>query len=637
MRREILYGRMGRDRVSDAPAAAAAAVCALFLSFLCCLIYNVWMDELERTGTAAAPPSLLLAFYLSILLLTALALTLIVRAAFAASMHAGVRQLGILSGIGATPRQIRCIMMRGALRVSALPALAGSAAGIGVCYAFCRFAASVAESLREAPVMFHYHPIVSAAALLTTLLSVLAAAYATAIKAGRLTALEAMRDPGEYAAGAGRAGSLFALGFGAEGTLAAAALRAQRKALRLSALSLTCSLLAFSMFLCFITLSRISTQQTYFERYKDCWDLMVTVENAELTDFPELAAIEDLTGVDDCAAYRRAEAVTEISRDSQSDALLALGGYGALAGTETKENGAATASAPLLILDDKSFTKYRKLIGAAGDTAGTVVVNRIWDSANSDFRHRTYVPLLDEKDGSIKLESPWHEGAEAELPIIAFTDEPPRLREEYDDYALAQVISASTWDGITFIAGPEPAALTVRILCADPDALQPSVEKALAGREFSIENRLSEGRRNDAIQKAYLTVAGAFCGMLALIGIANVFSNTLSFALRRRREFARYSSIGVTPAGLRRILSAEALAVAGGPVLLTIPLTAAFAIFAARQSYMDPALLLSQLPLAPIAGSMLAILAAVALGYYIGGRGLLDGDLAAALRDEGMM
>ncbi len=35
-----------------------------------------------------------------------------------------------------------------------------------------------------------------------------------------------------------------------------------------------------------------------------------------------------------------------------------------------------------------------------------------------------------------------------EIPVLSFTQEPPVLREEYDNYALVQFVSLSTWKQI---------------------------------------------------------------------------------------------------------------------------------------------------------------------------------------------
>ena len=75
------------------------------------------------------------------------------------------------------------------------------------------------------------------------------------------------------------------------------------------------------------------------------------------------------------------------------------------------------------------------------------------------------------------------------------------------------------------------------------------------GRNYEIEseNRIGEKITNDHMISGYLLILGGFCILLAVIGIANVFSNTLGFLTQRKREFAQYMSVGMTPAGIRKI------------------------------------------------------------------------------------
>ena len=105
-----------------------------------------------------------------------------------------------------------------------------------------------------------------------------------------------------------------------------------------------------------------------------------------------------------------------------------------------------------------------------------------------------------------------------------------------------------------------------------------------------------------------------------LIGIANVFSNTLGFLRQRRREFARYMSIGMTPSGIRRLFCIEALVTAGRPILITLPIAVAVTGFMIKASYLDPMEFMAQAPVIPILIFCLAIFGFVALAYYLGGR-----------------
>ena len=116
-----------------------------------------------------------------------------------------------------------------------------------------------------------------------------------------------------------------------------------------------------------------------------------------------------------------------------------------------------------------------------------------------------------------------------------------------------------------------------------------------------------------------------------------MFSNTLGFLRQRKREFARYMSVGMTPEGIRKMFAIEALVIAGRPILITLPLTVAVVAFMITASYLDPMEFLVKAPIVPILVFILAILGFVGLAYCIGGKRMLKCRLADVLRDDNIM
>ena len=137
--------------------------------------------------------------------------------------------------------------------------------------------------------------------------------------------------------------------------------------------------------------------------------------------------------------------------------------------------------------------------------------------------------------------------------------------------------------------------------------------------------------------EGYELILGAFCVLLAIIGIAHVFSHTLGFLRQRKREFARYMSVGLTPEGIRKMFFIEALMIAGRPLLATSALTIVAVAFMIRASYLDPMEFIKVAPIAPILAFVSAVFAFVALAYYLGGKKILKVSLAETLRDDTMM
>lgn len=641
------------NRAAGWSVVVTAFIAALFLSFLCSLFYNFWLDGVRESEKEM--PQFLTAFYLTILALMCLSLILVIHNAFAVSMNSRIHQFGIFSSIGATPRQIRTCLMQEAFALTAVPVLTGMASGILLAAivngAMGAFAAKLPGGRR---VDFTLHPAILLGIFQMVLLTVLVSAEIPARKLSRLTPLEAIRGTGERELKKGRYYPILSRLFGAEGELAGNALRAQKKELRTTSVSLILAFSGFMLMQCFFTLSDISTNHTYFERYQNAWDIMITVKDADIETFKPVSEIQDIQKMNS-AIYQKAEAVSVIPADAVSTEVAALGGLERLAGNmlQAGEN-IYLVKTPVVILDDKSFAEYCTQIGVLPKTGGTILLNRVWDSINSNFRYPQYLPYIKEEIGTITLQSSGAaedaaggaEAAEAEIPVLACTAEVPVLREEYEDsdYPLVQFIPLSLWRELESRIGGAEENLYIRVLAEGQNSaeslavLEKEIKQVIGGEyETESENRIQEKTDNDRMIKGYKTVLGGLCALLAVIGVAHVFSNTLGFLRQRKREFARYMSVGLTPEGMRKIFCIEAVCVVGRPVLAALALTTLVIAYMMKTSYMDPAEFIKAAPVFPILLFVLTVFAFTALAYYLGARKIFQVTLADALRDDTML
>ena len=218
------------------------------------------------------------------------------------------------------------------------------------------------------------------------------------------------------------------------------------------------------------------------------------------------------------------------------------------------------------------------------------------------------------------------------------------MREEYDNYALVHFIPLTMWNKTLEEVCEAESDSYIRILSkvtanlADLNGLEQEIV-GLVSKQYEIEseNRVQERLSNDRLIQGMVMIFGAFCVLLAIIGIVNVFSNTLGFLRQRKREFARYMSIGLTPQEMRKMFCIEAFVIAGKPLLITLPLTVLFVQFAVTASYLDPMVFWSEAPILPIMIFATAIVLFVALAYYIGGKRLLQCDLNETLRNDALV
>ncbi len=586
-------------------------------------------------------PPMLLTFYVAILVIVAVSLILIIRGSFELSMNARVHQFGIFSSIGASPRQIRTCLLQEALALSILPMLIGSMPGIlisyGVIKAINYFAADV-SGRHEA--VFQYRPSIFAAAVFVSFLTVIFSAWIPARKLSRMTPLEAIRTTGVLPLKKKKHSRFLSCIFGIKGEIAGNALKAQKKHLRISSISLLLSFLGFSIMLCFTTLADISTRYTYFERYQDKWDIMITLKNTGIADFGLTDELQHISEIQDATVYQKAEAMTLLPEGLQSNELSSLGGLESVA-KMPKADGQFQVSAPIVVLDDTSFLNFCSQIGITPGLDGAIVLNQIWDSINSNFRYAEYIPFVREDTQKTAF---YKDDKTVEIPVLSYTQTVPALREEYDDYALVHFIPLTLWNKALRDVCEAESDSYIRILSKstanleDLNGLEQEIVQLVSEQhEIESENRIQERLSNDRLIQGMAMIWGAFCVLLAIIGIANVFFHTLGFLCQRKREFAQYISIGLTPQEMRQIFCMEAFVIAGKPILITLPLTVLFVKFAVTASYLDPMVFWSEAPILPILIFAAAIVLFVALAYYIGGRRLLQCDLNETLQNDALV
>lgn len=359
-----------------------------------------------------------------------------------------------------------------------------------------------------------------------------------------------------------------------EGELAAGALKAQRKALRTASLSLIFSFLAFTLMQSFFTLSQMSTGETYFERYQGVWDIMVTVKNTDVDLFSETKELQNLSEIRSAIVYQRAMAKRIITEDQMSENMKSFGGFAhATENYVREEEKGWLVNAPIVILDDASFLAYCEQIGITPRLDGAVIWNQIRDVTNPDFRNPQYMLYVKEENGTSILRQSGNEKLTVEIPVLSYTEKVPVLREEYatlDYYELVHFLPVSLWKEMKEQIGSHEEDTYICMLgrenvtLEELNVLQKKVDSLISDvYKIESENRIQEVETNNRKIQGVTITFGEFCVLLAIIGIGNVFSNTTGFVRQRKREFARYMSVGMTPEEIRKMFCIEALTIAG--------------------------------------------------------------------------
>ena len=594
-------------------------------------------------------PRLLFPLFILIAIIASFSLIIVIHNSFAVSMNARIHQFGIFSSIGATPKQIRSCLLQEAVALCILPILIGNLLGILISMGLIHMVNGLLNGVAgRHEAVFGYHPLVLAVTLLLTVVTIWISAWMPARKLSKLTPLEAIKNTGELQLKRKRKSPLLTCFFGMEGELAGNALKAQRRALRTASLSLIFSFLAFTIMQSFFALSGISTRETYFERYQGVWDIMVTVKDTDVDSFSETQKLQEIPEIRSAIVYQRAVAKRIVAEDEISEDMKSFGGFAAAGDNYVREtDGGWLVNVPIVILDDVSFLAYCEQIGITPRLDGAVIWNQIRDVTDPDFRHPRYMPYVKGENVKSILRQSGNEEMTAEIPVLFYTEKVPVLREEYaklDYYELVHFIPVSLWKEIKGqIGGSEEDTYICmlgreNVTLEELDALQGQVEGLIAGNyKVESENRIQEVEANNKQIQGMMTIFGGFCVLLAVIGIGNVFSNTLGFVRQRKREFARYMSVGMTQGEIKKMFCVEALTIAGRPVLITLPLAVITVGYLLKTSYVEVATFLAEAPIIPVMIFMLAIWGTVAFAYYLGWRNIRKINLAEVLRDDTMM
>lgn len=600
---------------------AISFLAATLLSTVSGVFYNFWMDQVRQavaaTGSAQVDATPAIAAYVVVFLSASIGLVMMIHHAFAATMTSRVHQLGILQSVGATPRQIRRALIQEVLVVSAPGILAGNLLGILLSWGFIQMILGLTKGLREYELRFAYTPLVLLGSVGFSLLTAFWSARIPAGTLSRMAPMEAIRSGDQPEIRRVRRYRLFSRIFGVYGALARRSLYVRRKAMRVGTVSIFLAVFSCVSLLNMLGISNLSTQKTYFDRFRDKWDFLISAESGEF-----LEEIQSLAGVESCTVHQIALGTTVLFPEQLSDATLHLGmeHLGFVPG----ESGGYEVQVPIYVLDDAGFAAY----GGAG--AQAVAVNLLWDSIHSPRTDRQYVPFLKEGAALAVNRQP--------IALSGFSGTLPRLREEFRQQTLQLVMSRSSYASSGLDLPLSAPVYTVRAAeGTDHNALKAALVQCV-GESGLVEGRLEEAAREARIQQGLRLVIYLFAGLMACVGLANVFATTLGQIHLRKREFARYFSIGLTPKGAAKILAWEAAVVALRPVLLTVLLNIPLMALMLRAGGISAGEFLAhRLPLLPALLFFAGILGFVALAYFLGGRKICGMALAETIRDDTRM
>lgn len=488
---------------------------------------------------------------------------------FSISLNERMRQIGILSSVGATSKQLRnSVLFEGlCIGVVGIPA--------GVCLGLASIGLIISGITKKLSSIFYTGvsltmdisalAIIGAAAI--SMITILISAYIPARKAAKTPVMDCIRQTNEIKveAKAVRISRMTRRICGLEGTLALKNFKRNKKRYRSIVLSLALSIVLFVSTSALVTSMNHETKQAKVVTSYDLGFGTQAMDDADMLNlYDKLKLAEGVTesSYQDVVEYMCTVSPGELTED-----------YWKAAGGHSSDE---TVKLPMDIqfLDDNAYLKIVKDLGLpteeyAGESGKIIAVGKVNDEKAEGVKDLKDMFISPSMDLAVMPKAN-AEAGEAQNQNISVTfvetvppDSPPIAgAAEQRPYSF-QVMAPWSMKAYLYPAD-NPADLKVKGLTFQSEN-PPKSEKEMKTiiQEASLTSAYTFMNTSDALEEGrnYIFVANVFSYtfiiMISLIAIANVF-NTISTNIKlRRRELAMLRSVGMSDRDFNKMMRFE--------------------------------------------------------------------------------
>lgn len=513
-----------------------------------------------------------------ILLIMAGSVSLIFNA-FSISVSERTKQIGLLSSVGATKRQIRKSILFEAMFVSIIGIPLGilsGIAGIGVTL-LCvgqRFSSLYSGEVPYS-LSLHVNLWTVVTAVLFALITVLISAWIPSRRATRITAIEAIRQTNDIFVKAKdiRTSKLTYKLFGLEGALARKHFRRSRKRYRTTVVSLFMSIVLFIAASSFCSYIKDSVTDVFETRDYDISWYYDTDTNTEMTPRQVHELLAQTNGLTNSAYAFVKQGYAIIKKGDVLDEFRKR--FDVLTGNSEGSSDVYSLPAGVYIVPDEVFEGYTDAGGLSGADA---VVMAYMEGIDPETNKYTRTYLLRDTLSAMNLKL-YNESKEpipddftqeeldkllyksTTIDVGAIVDSLPfAINGSHNGYYITVMVperciskyfaNMDITDAVYYFKGKEHAVL------AD------NLTAVMAENGLPSENLRDTAANDDTNRNTIFIInvfAYGFIILISLIAAANVF-NTISTGINlRRKEFAMLKSVGMTQKGFRKMMNYECL------------------------------------------------------------------------------
>lgn len=540
--------------------------------------YNSTLLALYGESTYGNVMSSMGGMMIIMLSLVSIGCIIVIYNSFAISVMERKREFGLLSSIGATKKQIKKSVFYEALVVGVI----GIVFGILGAYIGIGTVILIINNLISDMLEYKLHLVTNLLFIIIPVIFMIivigVSAFIPSRRASKVSPIEAIRQNDDIKINKKkiRTSKLVLKLFGIEGEIALKNIKRNKKKYRVTIVSLFISIVLFISFSSYMnytlnTASSVMGEVPYDYRISYFGD----DNNKEALD--KINEIVESSDVKEYVSYSVSN-LSIIGNYTYSDEYLDF--YKSAYGDDGIKalNNLKYQRIYILVLDDNSYNKYKKLIGLDKDSV--ILLNRFKGVSYGNNKRVNYdIPVINSGDINIKIcnfddndeDMDTTKYCNKNIDNIFVTNKSFDLIEEFsymDDFKL--IVNKKLYDSILDGGTDFTQFNIISDNTNNIDKLIKELDKYSNVNYINIKESMKQA--NNLILVVKILMYG-FISLVTLIGVTSVF-NTISTSMAlRKREFAILRSIGLTRGGFNKMLFFESLFFGMKSLIFALPVS----------------------------------------------------------------
>ena len=540
--------------------------------------YNSTLLALYGESTYGNVMSSMGGMMIIMLSLVSIGCIIVIYNSFAISVMERKKEFGLLSSIGATKKQIKKSVFYEALVVGVIGivfGILGAYIGIGTVILIIN---NLISDMLEYKLHLVTNPLFIIIPVIFMIIVIGVSAFIPSRRASKVSPIEAIRQNDDIKINKKkiRTSKLVLKLFGIEGEIALKNIKRNKKKYRVTIVSLFISIVLFISFSSYMnytlnTASSVMGEVPYDYRISYFGD----DNNKEALD--KINEIVKSSDVKEYVSYSVGN-LSIIGNYTYSDEYLDF--YKSAYGDDGIKalNNLKYQNIYILVLDDNSYNKYKKLIGLDKDSV--ILLNRFKGVSYGNNRRVNYdIPVINSGNINIKIcnfdddeeNVDTTKYCNKNIDNIFVTNKSFDLIEEFsymDDFKL--IVNKKLYDSISDGGADFTQFNIISDNTNNIDKLTKKLDKYSNVNYINIKESMKQ--TNNLILVVKILMYG-FISLVTLIGVTSVF-NTISTSMAlRKREFAVLRSIGLTRGGFNKMLFFESLFFGMKSLIFALPVS----------------------------------------------------------------